>query len=41
VVAAGRARIAEARPVLDAMQGDEARADQDALKQALAELTSR
>jgi hypothetical protein len=38
VVAAGRARLGEARPLLVAMEGKETSADQDALRQALAEL---
>ncbi len=38
VVAAGRARLSEARPLLSAMRGDESSADQEALQQALAEL---
>jgi hypothetical protein len=40
VVAAGRARLSEARPLLVAMRGDESRADQQALEQALGELTA-
>jgi HEAT repeat protein len=39
VVAAGRAKIAEARPLITAMQGKEERADQTAVEEALAALT--
>ncbi|HVJ18680.1 MAG TPA: HEAT repeat domain-containing protein [Polyangiaceae bacterium] len=38
VVAAGRAHLAEARPLLTAMRGNESSADQHAVEQALAEL---
>jgi hypothetical protein len=40
VVAAGRARLREARPLLAAMQGNEGRADQEALAEALSELAA-
>jgi HEAT repeat protein len=40
VAAAGAARLTEAMPVLLGMQGDEARADQAALKDALARLSA-
>jgi HEAT repeat protein len=41
VAAAGSARIAEARPLLRAMRGDERRADPDAVTEALAALEAR
>jgi HEAT repeat protein len=41
VAAAGSARIAEARPLLRAMRGDERRADPDAVTEALAALEGR
>ncbi len=39
VVAAGRAKLAEARPLITAMQGREERADQGAVEEALAALS--
>jgi HEAT repeat protein len=36
VAAAGRARLARARDIIDRMRGDDARADQDAVEEALA-----
>jgi HEAT repeat protein len=38
VAAAGRARLAEARPLVEAMRGDDRRADADAVAQALEQL---
>ena len=41
VAAAGRARLVEARPALEAMRGDPSRADPDAVEEALAALARR
>jgi hypothetical protein len=40
VAAAGRAQLAEARPLVEAMKGDEGRADADTVALALDQLTA-